>query len=316
MNDIKIIMNEFYDYLKKEKRFSTHTIDAYRNDLDRFISSFPKTLSDLNEINKDMIYSFLSKEFDNNFKSKTIARRLASIKSLFKYLIRSEQISENPSVYVKTPKINKRLPNFVDVNLIDELMKQPQISESSESKALRDRAILELFYSTGIRLSELINLNISSISININKEKNEESYAIKVLGKRNKERLVPFGNTAKSWLEVYLNSRGLSFYILSNDVPLFVNTKEKRVGYSTIKRRIRKYIESVAEGNNLGPHILRHSFATHLIDRGVGIREVQELLGHSTLSSTQIYTHIKPERMKEIHANAHPHGQNRRKNVN
>ena len=122
MNDIKLIMNEFYDYLKKEKRFSTHTIDAYRNDLDRFILSFPKTLSDLNQIDKDMIYNFLSEEFDKNYKSKTIARRLASIKSLFKYLIRSEQINQNPSLNIKTPKVEKKLPNYVDIKVIDKLM--------------------------------------------------------------------------------------------------------------------------------------------------------------------------------------------------
>ena len=160
MNDIKLIMDEFYDYLKKERAFSSHTIDAYRNDLDRFILSFPKTLSDLNQIDKDMIYNFLSEEFDKNYKSKTIARRLASIKSLFKYLIRSEQISQNPSINIKTPKVEKKLPNFVDIKVIDKLMEIPDIKTT---KGLRDRAIIELFYSTGMRLSELANLDLSSI---------------------------------------------------------------------------------------------------------------------------------------------------------
>ena len=305
MNDIKLIMNEFYDYLRKERAFSPHTIDAYRNDLDRFILSLPKTLSDLNQIDKEMIYNFLSKEFDKHYKSKTVARRLASIKSLFKYLIKSEQISHNPSINVKTPKVEKKLPNFVDIKMIDKLMEKPDLSTS---KGLRDRAIIELFYSTGIRLSELANLDLSSIIINRNKKSGEENYMVKVLGKGAKERIIPFGKEAKYWIDKYLNSRGFSINLGSKNLPLFANSKEQPVAYSTIKRRIRNYIKLVSEGEGLGPHILRHSFATHMIDRGADIRSVQELLGHSSLSSTQIYTHIKPERMKKVHANAHPHG--------
>ena len=305
MNDIKLIMDEFYDYLKKERAFSSHTIDAYRNDLDRFILSFPKTLSDLNQIDKDMIYNFLSEEFDKNYKSKTIARRLASIKSLFKYLIRSEQISQNPSINIKTPKVEKKLPNFVDIKVIDKLMEIPDIKTT---KGLRDRAIIELFYSTGIRLSELANLDLSSIIIDSNKNTGEENYMVKVLGKGKKERIIPFGKEAKYWIDKYLNTRGFSINSGLGNLPLFANLKEKPVAYSTIKRRIRNYIKLVSEGEGLGPHILRHSFATHMIDRGADIRSVQELLGHSSLSSTQIYTHIKPERMKKVHANAHPHG--------
>ena len=304
MNDIKLIMNEFYDYLRKERAFSPHTIDAYRNDLDRFILSLPKTLSDLNQIDKEMIYNFLSKEFDKHYKSKTVARRLASIKSLFKYLIKSEQISHNPSINVKTPKVEKKLPNFVDIKMIDKLMEKPDLSTY---KGVRDRAIIELFYSTGIRLSELANLELSSIIINKSKT-GEENYMVKVLGKGAKERIIPFGNEAKYWINKYLNSRGFSINSGSKNLPLFANSKEQPVAYSTIKRRIRNYIKLVSEGEGLGPHILRHSFATHMIDRGADIRSVQELLGHSSLSSTQIYTHIKPERMKKIHANAHPHG--------
>ena len=305
MNDIKLIMDEFYDYLKKERAFSSHTIDAYRNDLDRFILSFPKTLSDLNQIDKDMIYNFLSEEFDKNYKSKTIARRLASIKSLFKYLIRSEQISQNPSINIKTPKVEKKLPNFVDIKVIDKLMEIPDIKTT---KGLRDRAIIELFYSTGIRLSELANLELSSIIIDSNKITGEENYMVKDLGKGEKERIIPFGKEAKYWIDKYLNTRGFSINSGLGNLPLFANSKEKPVAYSTIKRRIRNYIKLVSEGEGLGPHILRHSFATHMIDRGADIRSVQELLGHSSLSSTQIYTHIKPERMKKVHANAHPHG--------
>ena len=298
------VLNDFYDYLSKERDFSSHTSNAYEYDLNRFISSLPKNLYHFEQINRDMIYNFLSKEIDKKYSSKTIARRLASIKSLFKYLIMSEHITENPAVSVKTPKVGRKVPNFIDYEVISKLMEGEFGPDISTNEGLRDRAILELFYSTGIRLSEMISLNLDSIYINKTKQ---EDYTIKVMGKGGKERLIPFGNKAKKWIEKYLNKRGLSFYLTSKE-PLFVNTKGNRVPYSTIKRRIRNYIKFVAQGEGLGPHILRHSFATHLIDKGADIRSVQGLLGHSSLSSTQIYTHVSPERMKEIHKQSHPHG--------
>ena len=298
------VLNDFYDYLSKERDFSSHTSNAYEYDLNRFISSLPKNLYHFEQINRDMIYNFLSEEIDKKYSSKTIARRLASIKSLFKYLIMSEHITENPAISVKTPKVGRKVPNFIDYEVISKLMEGEFGPDISTNEGLRDRAILELFYSTGIRLSEMISLNLDSIYINKTKQ---EDYTIKVMGKGGKERLIPFGNKAKEWIEKYLNKRGLSFYLTSNE-PLFVNTKGNRVPYSTIKRRIRNYIKFVAQGEGLGPHILRHSFATHLIDKGADIRSVQGLLGHSSLSSTQIYTHVSPDRMKEIHKQAHPHG--------
>ena len=149
--------------------------------------------------------------------------------------------------------------------------------------------------------------SIEELDDQLNKN-GKENYIIRVLGKGSKERIIPFGNEAKNWIDKYLKTRGFSIHSGLGNSPLFANSKEQPVAYSTIKRRIRNYIKLVAEGEGLGPHILRHSFATHMIDRGADIRSVQELLGHSSLSSTQIYTHIKPEGMKKIHAQAHPHG--------
>ncbi|MEE3302979.1 MAG: tyrosine-type recombinase/integrase, partial [Candidatus Neomarinimicrobiota bacterium] len=167
-------------------------------------------------------------------------------------------------------------------------------------KGLRDKAIMELFYSTGMRLSELINLNIESVD--------HKNHLIKVFGKGSKERLIPFGKRAKFSLDKYLKMRALTLSVKSNKTPLFVNNKNKRVPQRTIQRRIGNYIKMVADGERLGPHILRHSFATHLMDRGADIRAVGDLLGHSSLSSTQIYTHVKPEKMKEVYKQSHPRG--------
>ena len=299
MDSLKKVMLEFLSYLEKERGFSNHTIKAYQTDLNRFILFLTQEENILNfkAVTRHTIRNYLGTEFDQGFSSKTVARRLASIKSLFKYLMRSEQISDNPAIHVKSPKISQTLPNFIDEKVIDTLMKSPDVSTS---KGMRDRAILELFYSTGIRLSELIALDIDSID--------PQNQLAKVHGKGDKERLIPFGNRAKFWVENYLKNRALSFNSAPNHTPLFTNAKEKRVPKSTVQRRIRNYIKLVAEGERLGPHILRHSFATHLMDRGADIRAVKDLLGHNSLSSTQVYTHIKPEKMKKIYKQAHPHG--------
>ena len=265
--------------------------------MSRFISFLPNSISGFEKINRKTIRGFLAQEFDGGYSSKTVARRLASIKSLFKYLMRSEQINNNPAVHVKTPKVPQSLPSFINQKVIDELMESP---DDSTEIGLRDRAILEFFYSTGIRLSELIALNIGDVD--------PVKKMVKVYGKGDKERLIPYGNRAKFCLEKYLKNRALSLNTSSKSKPLFVNAKEKRVPSSTVQRRIRNYIKKVAEGQRLGPHILRHSFATHLMDNGADIRAVKDLLGHSSLSSTQVYTHIQPEKMKKVYNQAHPHG--------
>tara|TARA_B100000579_G_scaffold436799_1_gene463920 strand:+ start:1540 stop:2454 length:915 start_codon:yes stop_codon:yes gene_type:complete len=296
------LLDDFYDYLKKEKNYSNHTIKAYKNDLSRFLVFLPRTISGFDKVNRESIRGFLESEIDRKdikkpLSNKTIARRLASIKSFFKYLLQSEQINKNPARHIETTRRSKTIPNFLDQKVIKSLMESPNLSTI---KGLRDRAILELFYSSGIRLSELIALNIGHIAV--------ENQLIKVHGKGDKERLIPFGNRAKFYIEKYLKSRALSFKRAHNNNPLFVNDKDKRVPTSTIQRRIRNYIKLVAEGKRLGPHILRHSFATHLMEMGADIRAVKDLLGHSSLSSTQIYTHVEPKRIKSVYKQAHPHG--------
>ena len=295
--DSHITLTNFYRFLEKERGYSPHTVKAYQNDLTRFVTFLPSSISGFDQVNRQAIRGFLGSEFDNGLTGKTVARRLASIKSFFNYLVRIEQIRHNPAIHVKSPKVSQSLPNFVDQKVIERLMESP---DDSTVVGLRDRAILELFYSTGIRLSELIHLDVGNVDVS--------NQLIKVRGKGDKERLIPFGNRAKFWVENYLKNRGLSFNSAPSHTPLFVNAKEKRVPTSTVQRRIRNYIKFVAEGNRLGPHILRHSFATHLMDNGADIRAVKDLLGHSSLSSTQVYTHIQPEKMKKVYKQAHPHG--------
>ena len=301
MDSQGIVLADFLSYLKKERGFSAHTMKAYEYDLNRFISFVwhkdQTNIRKFEDIDRDLIRQYLGFEFDHGFSSKTVARRLAALKSFFNYLMRSERISDNPAIYVKSPKISQSLPNFIDHKVIDALMESPDVSTEI---GVRDRAILELFYSTGMRLNELIMLDISAVdSIN---------QMIKVHGKGGKERLIPFGNKAKLWLEKYLKNRAVSFNSAWEKTPLFVNAKGGRILRLDVQRSTRKYIEKFANGKSLGPHILRHSFATHLMDKGADIRAVKDLLGHNSLSSTQVYTHVQPEKMKEIYKQAHPHG--------
>ncbi len=302
-DNFKQYSDDFNSHLEKERGYSKHTCVSYIHDLHRFndflIEYTGSSDIAVESIDKQAIRHFLGKEFEEGFSSKTVGRRLASIKSFYKYLIKAEVLENNPSIYVKTPKSTKPLPNYIDEKIIDTLMEAPP---SDTIAGLRDRAILELFYSTGIRLGELININFRNIDFNNN--------LVRVIGKGNKERLIPIGNRAVTAIENYLGKDGRSLKTADMDAPLFVNSKGERISQRTVQRSVNMYLRLVTEGEHLGPHTLRHSFATHLLDRGADLRAVKDLLGHSSLSSTQIYTHVQPERMKKIYKKAHPHGDN------
>lgn len=296
-------IDEFQSYLEKERGYSKHTCTSYIHDLHRFNDFLVEYVgtSDISveSIDKQTIRHFLGKEFEEGYSAKTVGRRLASVKSFYKYLIKTEVVENNPSNYVKTPKTTKPLPNYIDEKMIEALMEAPPANTVA---GMRDRAILELFYSTGIRLSELINITFKKIDFNGN--------LLKVIGKGNKERLIPFGDQAMKAMERYIAKSGRSLKTADKNAPLFVNSKGERISQRTVQRSVNMYLRLVTEGEHLGPHTLRHSFATHLLDRGADLRAVKDLLGHSSLSSTQIYTHVQPERMKKIYKKAHPHGDN------
>ena len=292
-------IESFIITLDKERNFSLHTIKAYKNDLNRFNSFLNQGISRiiLKKINRNDIRKFLSDEYDNNFTSKTVARRLATIKSFFKYLVKIELIEENIAIHINSPKVAKKLPSFINKSLIDVLMNSPSLDTLI---GVRDRAVLELFYSTGMRLSELVNINIGDFHLN--------NKLLRVIGKGKKERMIPYGRTAESAIENYLKMRNISFKPVYAKTPLFVNSKEKRISTRTIQRRMNNYIKLVADGKRVGPHLLRHTFATHLLDNGADITAVKDLLGHSSLSSTQIYTHVSIEKLIKDYTQAHPHG--------
>ena len=301
MNNGTETLKEFLNYIQFERGYSAHTVTAYQHDLEKFLNFIYKydsiLLKDFGKIDRQTIRHFLGKEYEEGNSAKTVARRLASIKSLFNYLVQAEVICDNPAIHIKTPKVEKKIPTFVQENKIEDLMKMP---DAVTLIGKRDRAILELFYATGIRLNELAGLNIGSV--------NPQEKLLRVLGKGNKERIVPFGKPAKNALESYLNKRGKS-WASPQETPLFTGRGEKRIAVRTIQQRVNIYLKAVLGGRTgASPHTLRHTFGTHLLENDADIRSIQELLGHSSISSTQIYTKVNPKKMKDIYTDAHPHG--------
>ena len=301
MNNGTKTLKEFLNYIQFERGYSAHTVTAYQHDLEKFLNFIYQydsiLLKDFGKIDRQAIRHFLGKEYEEGNSAKTVARRLASIKSLFNYLVQAEVICDNPAIHIKTPKVEKKIPTFVQENKIEELMKMP---DAVTLIGKRDRAILELFYATGIRLNELAGLNIGSV--------NPQEKLLRVLGKGNKERIVPFGKPAKNALESYLKKRGKS-WASPQQTPLFTGRGEKRIAVRTIQQRVNIYLKAVLGGRTgASPHTLRHTFGTHLLENDADIRSIQELLGHSSISSTQIYTKVNPKKLKEIYTDAHPHG--------
>jgi len=309
--NLKNIKTEFLSYIKSERGFSGHTLESYKNDIGVFIDYCSTIFSgytiDLDLIDTNTIRRFIGNEMEKvyitkkekrSYHSKTIARRLAAIKSLFNYLYNFEKIKDNPAMHLRTPKTDKNLPVIVRENDIVSLMEEPIKNPiTNEIEGERDHAILEMLYATGLRLSELLSINICDID-----RKNE---SVKVMGKGGKERIVPIGKVALNSIENYLKKLGKS--IRSNyEDPLFVNKKGKRLPKRTLQRRIKKYLEVTMGGGTV--HTLRHTFATHLVNSGADILTVKELLGHSSLSSTQHYTRLNLEKIKKVYQDKHPHG--------
>ncbi len=300
-NRLTILQSNFLLFLAKERNYAPNTIKSYQRDLSRFsdfiVNYFGSTQHEIKQIDKLTIRHFLGAEFEAGYTGRTVARRLATLKSFFKFLLNNGEVQTNPTLMIKTPRIPKPLPNIIPERSIGELLAIPQ---TGDLKGLMDRALLELFYSTGMRLSELVNLDLGALDF--------DQQTVRVTGKGDKQRIIPFGHQAKKSLEQYLREKGINIRYAPRNMAVFTNTKGNRISVRTVQRRVNNYLKLLVDGSHLGPHTLRHSFATHLLDRGADIRSVKDLLGHSSLSTTQIYTHIQPEKMKQIHQQAHPHG--------
>lgn len=296
------LIRRFIDYLKQERAYSVHTIEAYARDLRQFAAFYAEYANqvplDVRQINRIGVRHYLGMLAEAGLAMSSITRKLASLKAFFKYHVRVGTLNVNPVALVKSPKTDKKLPTVLSEEEIARLI--DDMSGDDAFVPVRDRAILELFYSTGIRLSELLNLNYGDVNFN--------GLTIRVFGKGAKERIVPFGKKAAQALQQYLKVRRSEFGRVNLEDALFISRRKRRMARPTVQKMVTRMLKSVSHQKHLSPHVLRHSFASHLLDRGADLNAVKDLLGHNSLSTTQLYTHIQIETMKEIYKQAHPHG--------
>lgn len=287
------MIDQFLDYLKVEKRYSAHTIKSYETDLIQFkdFLELDYELDDFNLVKQSYIRSFLVKMVDDKLSARTIHRKISSLKSFYKYLLRNGVISDSPVEGLSLPKLSKQLPVFVEESRLTLLLDQVEFEDSIEG--VRDKLVLELLYGTGIRLSELIELK--RVNVDLIERK------IKVLGKRNKERILPISSIIIETINKYL-----AYSINDSSQYLLLTSKEEKLYPQLVYRIVKTHLTKVSPQKKKSPHILRHSFATHLLNKGADLNAVKELLGHANLSATQVYTHNTIEKLKSVYNQAHP----------
>ncbi len=285
------MLDGFLKYLSTQKRYSAKTIENYNLDLTNFINFFDG--KDIRKLEYDDFRNYLEYMYNNKYASKTISRHISSLKSFYKYLLNNNYIKENPTLLLSSPKQEFRLPNYLNPIELEKIMETP---DTSTIIGKRDILILEMFYATGIRLAELINIKVSDID--------KSNRMIKILGKGSKERYVFFTTKCLDYLNDYLdNSRSM---LCKNSEYLFVNQKGNKLTESGVEYIINKIFISSGINVHLTPHVLRHTFATHMLNEGADLMTVKELLGHSNISTTGIYTHVSNEQLRNTYLNAHP----------
>tara|TARA_B100001250_G_scaffold102176_1_gene86053 strand:+ start:570 stop:1436 length:867 start_codon:yes stop_codon:yes gene_type:complete len=284
-------LKEFINYIQSEKRYSDYTITSYKVDLNQFFNYLIEEykIENPENVTFKIVRNWISYLLESGLKARSVNRKISSLKSYFKFLVISNYSDSNPTLKITSPKTSKRLPVFLEKEKINSLLDAKYFDENFIG--YRDKLIIELFYFTGIRLSELLNISIKDIDFN--------NSQIKVLGKRNKERLIPLTYTLILELKNYINKHNLNSY-------LFVDENNNKLYSKKVYRIVNKYISKVSSLKKKSPHVLRHSFATHMLNNGADINAIKEILGHSNLSATQIYTHNSIKKLKNVHKQAHP----------
>lgn len=284
----------FLQYIKDERRFSPHTVLAYKNDLKQFFEFLTEMeIQEIKEANHSIIRSWIIHLIEKGISNRSINRKLSTLKSYFRHLIKEGSIEDNPMHKVLNPKTAKRLPVFVEESSMDLLL--DEIDFGKGFIASRNKLIIELFYSTGMRLNELINLKLNDI--------NSYDKSLKVLGKRNKERIIPLNNIVYNHIKEYLIKRKEE---ASQGDFLFVTEKGGKVYEKLVYRLVNSYLSKVTTLTKKSPHVLRHTFATHMLNNGADLNAIKEILGHSNLAATQVYTHNTIDKLKSIYKQAHP----------
>lgn len=286
-------LQAFFKFLKSEKRYSPHTLSNYQRDLNGFVIYCNEIeISNWQAIDNQHIRSYVAKVHRQGLSGKSIQRLLSSIRSLFKFLLKHHKVKQNPAVGVIAPKTQRKLPEVLTPDDLNNLM---QLDES-DVLAVRDMAIMELFYGCGLRLSELVNLNLDKI--------NWQDQTLGVTGKGSKQRIVPFGEKAQVALKKYLKHR--VDFAKENEQAVFISQRGNRISASSVQQRLKKWAKAKGLDRRLYPHLMRHSFASHILESSHDLRAVQELLGHANLSTTQIYTHLDFQHLAKVYDSAHP----------
>jgi len=290
-------IESFLNYIKYEKGLSANTITAYRRDLAKFARYLQDEcrVKTWGEVRRKHITGFLAGEMDIGAANATVARTFSSIKGLFKFLVAEDQVALNPTTDMETPKIKRKLPQVLTVLEVDKLMEQPTVTKPL---GLRDRAMLELVYGTGIRVSELLAVQLEDL--------NAMAGFLRCVGKGRKERIIPVNQTSITWVQRYLARARPLLIKGQGERTLFLNAHGRKMSRQGFFKILAHYGSQAGIGKNLTPHMLRHSFATHLLENGADLRAVQEMLGHSDISTTQIYTHLTKSRLREVYHQCHP----------
>lgn len=289
----------FINYLKYEKRYSPHTVVAYKNDLDQFVDFYTIVVGEFHvkEVLTDTLRGWLLHMMEQGLTPRSIHRKVSTVKSFYNYLMREGIVENNPALNVTLPKVRKKLPNFVDEKSLNHLLDDQDVFENNFS-GIRDKLIIALFYGTGIRLAELIGLKQQDI--------NTKERLIRVLGKRQKERIIPYPLEINNLLEKYVIAKNKEFGIITEF--LLVTDTGKKVYEKLIYRVVKNNLAKVTSLEKKSPHVLRHTYATHLLNKGADLNAVKELLGHSNLAATQVYTHTTFEKLRDSYKQAHPRG--------
>jgi len=288
----------FVNYLKFEKRCSSHTVVAYKNDLDQFVQFCIEVVGEFNVKKADskLVRSWIVHLMEKKLSARSVNRKITTVKSFFKYLLKELIVEKNPATYLSLPKIRKKLPNFVEENNLHHLLDDGFFD--IDFKGIRDKLIITLLYGTGIRLAELLLLKDSDFDTKM--------CLIKVLGKRKKERIIPYPTSINSLFDAYLNIRNIEIGFKTE--RLLVTENGKPIYEKLIYRVVKNSLAKVTLLEKKSPHVLRHTYATHLLNKGADLNAVKELLGHANLAATQIYTHTSFERLHDIYKQAHPRG--------
>ena len=288
----------FINYLKYEKRCSSHTVTAYKNDLDQFVQFYTEMVGEFNvkKVDAKLVRNWIVFLMENELSARSVNRKITTIKSFFKYLMKEQIVESNPATYLALPKIRKKLPNFVEENNLQHLLDDGFFE--NDFIGIRDKLVITLLYGTGIRLAELLLLKDSDFD--------KKMCLIKVLGKRKKERIIPYPASINSLLEMYINIRDTTVGFKTE--KLLVTEEGKPAYEKLIYRVVKNNLAKVTLLEKKSPHVLRHTYATHLLNKGADLNAVKELLGHSNLAATQIYTHTTFERLHDIYKQAHPRG--------